>query len=111
MLRTLLTPLRAHVDTSPRTAKTSSLASVLDDNELAPEEFAREVMMELMRNSVENLKLAQDIETKTQVRTEQSLLQPVYIYDLTSLRFYLRYTGLSNRTGTRKTCFGSWMDF
>ncbi|KAF8233255.1 beach-domain-containing protein [Tricholoma matsutake] len=70
MLRTLLTPLRAHVDTSPRTAKTSSLASVLDDNELAPEEFAREVMMELMRNSVENLKLAQDIETKTQVLSE-----------------------------------------
>jgi hypothetical protein len=67
MLRTLLSPLRGHFETSPHTPKTCP-----DDDELAPEDFARDVMIELMRNSVENLKLAQDTKTKTQVRMESS---------------------------------------
>jgi hypothetical protein len=78
MLRTLLTPLRAHFDTSPRTPETSPAPPAVQDDELAPEEFAREVMIELMRSSVENLKLAQDTETKTQVRLEQSFRQFAY---------------------------------
>jgi hypothetical protein len=67
MLRTLFTPLRAHFDSSPRTPKTLSVPGQ-DDDELAPEDFARDVMIELMRNSMENLKLAQDMSTKAQVR-------------------------------------------
>jgi hypothetical protein len=70
MLRTLLSPLRSHYETSPHTPKAS--LSAPDDDELAPEDFARDVMIELMRNSVENLKLAQDTKTKTQVRMEPS---------------------------------------
>lgn len=65
MLRTLLSPLRSHFDTSPHTpGKTSLPASVPDEDELAPEDFARDVMIELMRNSVENLKVAHDTKTK-----------------------------------------------
>jgi hypothetical protein len=76
MLRTLLTPLRAHFDVSPRTPETSQAPQAAqDDDELTPEEFAREVMIELMSNSVENLKLAQDTDTKTQVSIKQSFQQ------------------------------------
>jgi hypothetical protein len=67
MLRTLFTPLRAHFDSSPRTPNTSSV-SAQDNDELAPENFARDVIIELMRSSMENLKLAQDTGTKAQVR-------------------------------------------
>ncbi|KAG5653218.1 hypothetical protein H0H81_001695 [Sphagnurus paluster] len=65
MLRTLLTPLRARFDLTPKTS-TTPLPPTQDEDELAPEDFARDVMIELMRNSVENLKLAEDVRTKTQ---------------------------------------------
>lgn len=67
MLRTLLTPLRARFDLSPRTPSVQPPSPIQDDDELAPEDFARDVMVELMRNSVENLKLAEDTRTKKQV--------------------------------------------
>jgi len=76
MLRTLLTPLRAHFDLTP---KTSLPAPVRDEDELAPEDFARDVMIELMRNSVEGLKMAQDTKTKMQVRMKQLFRQVVYL--------------------------------
>jgi hypothetical protein len=72
MLRTLLSPLRGHFDTSPHTPKISLPASVPDEDELAPEDFARDVMIELMRNSVENLKLAHDTKTKKLVCMDPS---------------------------------------
>lgn len=70
MLRTLLTPLRARFDLSPRTTTTPLPPTIQDEDELAPEDFARDVMIELMRNSVENLKLAEDTRTKIQVRRD-----------------------------------------
>ena len=69
MLRSLLTPLRAHFEMSPHTPRTSSPIPVReDDGDLNLEDFARDVMIELMRNSVESLKLAQDSKAKAQVR-------------------------------------------
>lgn len=71
MLRTLLTPLRGRFDLSPRslappvTSSPASAASV--DDELAPEDFARDVLIELMRNSVESLKIAEDVRSKAEV--------------------------------------------
>jgi hypothetical protein len=68
MFRTLLTPLVAAFDLSPRNA-TSDLpaTSEHDDGDIDPEEFARDVMIELMRNSVENLKTAEDATGRVQV--------------------------------------------
>lgn len=58
MFKTLLTPLRARFDLSPRTATIAPPPVTVDEDELAPEDFARDVLIELMRNSVENLKQA-----------------------------------------------------
>lgn len=63
MFRTLLTPLRAAFD-SPRTAAFTDSNHGLMDEEVAPEDFARDVMVELMRNSVEHLKLAEDAKSR-----------------------------------------------
>ncbi|KAG6816009.1 hypothetical protein H0H87_009501 [Tephrocybe sp. NHM501043] len=76
MLRTLLTPLRARFDLSPRTTTPPVLTPQEEEDELAPEDFARDVIIELMRNSVENLKVAEDTRTKIQVLTEiQRIMQ------------------------------------
>lgn len=68
MLRSLLTPLRARFDASPRpdTGFESSPAPN-DDEEFSPEDFARDVLVELMRNAMESLKVADEVKTKTQV--------------------------------------------
>ncbi|KAG6860352.1 hypothetical protein C0995_012421, partial [Termitomyces sp. Mi166 len=80
MFQALLTPLRARFEltTSPKTPTrlNTALASQVEEDELAPENFARDVMVELMRNSVENLKLAEDTKTEIQVLVEiQRILQ------------------------------------
>ncbi|KAF5370942.1 hypothetical protein D9615_009793 [Tricholomella constricta] len=83
MLRTLLTPLRARFDLSPKTP-TAPLPPTLDEDETTPEDFARDVIIELMRNSVENLKLAEDTRTKNQVLAEihRMLLQDAHTKDV-----------------------------
>ncbi|KAG6831011.1 hypothetical protein H0H92_013198 [Tricholoma furcatifolium] len=68
MLRTLLTPLRARFDLSPKTP--TPVLAPQEEDEVAPEDFARDVIIELMRNSVENLKLAEDTRTRIQVLAE-----------------------------------------
>ncbi|KAG6865427.1 hypothetical protein C0991_002665 [Blastosporella zonata] len=76
MFRTLLTPLVARFDLSPKTTTPQVLAPQEEEDELTPEDFARDVIIELMRNSVENLKLAEDTKTKIQVLAEiQRILQ------------------------------------
>ncbi|KAG6889353.1 hypothetical protein C0992_005581 [Termitomyces sp. T32_za158] len=78
MLQALLTPLRGRFEltTSLKTTTPQTLASQAGQDELAPENFARDVIVELMRNSVENLKLAEDTRTKIQVLAEiQRMLQ------------------------------------
>lgn len=74
MLRTLLTPLRARFDLSPRTATLPSPGPITDDDDLAPEDFARDVLIELMRNSVENLKEADGTRAKIGVACNSFLL-------------------------------------
>lgn len=68
MFKTLLTPLRARFDLSPRSPTTRNAPPPPDDDELAPEDFARDVLIELMRNSVENLKQADTRKGKIEVR-------------------------------------------
>ena len=67
MLRTLLSPLRTRFDLSPKTPTTPLQPTVQSEEEQAPEDFARDVITELMRNSMEDLKLAEDTRTKQQV--------------------------------------------
>ena len=86
MLRNLLSPIRARFDTSPPRRTNSLQAPVSprtpfsarsrggqfddgrsDDDSDALEDFARDVMIELMRNAVETLKMAEDVQTKTEV--------------------------------------------
>ena len=64
MFSALLTPLRARFDASPR-QETTPLPP--PDDELAPEDFARDVLIELMRNAVEKLKSTEDVRSKIDV--------------------------------------------
>ncbi len=63
MLGRLITPLRARFDLSPRPP--TSPEDVEDDD--SPENFARDVLTELMRNAVEALKAAEDVHGKVEV--------------------------------------------
>lgn len=94
MLRTLLSPIRARFDlsnpqplsASPRSPRSplvrrsrsrsglSLLDQSLDDEDDGLEDFARDVMVELMRNAVETLKTTEDVKTKTEVRASLTLL-------------------------------------
>jgi hypothetical protein len=69
MFRSLLSPLRSRFDLSPRTPTTAvSGASATSDADTAtPEDFARDVLVELMRNSVEDLKAANGTKAKSEV--------------------------------------------
>ncbi|KAJ4474264.1 hypothetical protein J3R30DRAFT_3295344 [Lentinula aciculospora] len=76
MFKTLLTPLRAKFDLSPRSPTNRNAPPPPEDDELAPEDFARDVLIELMRNSVENLKQADSRKQKIEVLAEiQRILQ------------------------------------
>jgi hypothetical protein len=66
MLRSFLTPLRARFDVSPRPDASFESVTFVDDD-VAPEDFARDVLIELMRNSVEELKEANNIRARTEV--------------------------------------------
>jgi hypothetical protein len=67
MLSAILTPLRARFETSPLVG---TVAPPSDENEddIAPEDFARDVLIELMRNAVEKLKVIGDDRSKVEVR-------------------------------------------
>jgi hypothetical protein len=67
MLRTLLTPLRARFDAAPRLQPQN--APDVPRDEPTPEDLARGVMAELMRNAVEELKQAEGYEEKLNVRS------------------------------------------
>ncbi|CAK5278628.1 unnamed protein product [Mycena citricolor] len=80
MFRTLLTPLRLRFDSSPRSAVTQNIVTpiVAEEDELEnPEDFARDVLVELMRNSVEKLKMSQDTHSRmeTLVEIQRIMLQ------------------------------------
>ncbi|OBZ78370.1 Beige 1 [Grifola frondosa] len=60
MLRTLLTPLSARFSLSPLSSRQESVG-IPEHDDLAPENFARDVIVELMRNAVERLKAAEEL--------------------------------------------------
>ncbi|EPQ51421.1 beach-domain-containing protein [Gloeophyllum trabeum ATCC 11539] len=72
MLRTLLTPLVARFDLSPRLEPTTpkTPAPFGQEDNLAPEDFARDVLVELMRNGVERLKVAEDTQSRIETLSE-----------------------------------------
>ncbi|KAF7319608.1 hypothetical protein HMN09_00301200 [Mycena chlorophos] len=74
MFRTLLTPLRLRFDSSPRSAVTSNMTSpqtAIDEEELEnPEDFARDVLIELMRLAVDKLKVADTAKERIEVLVE-----------------------------------------
>jgi len=64
MLSALLTPLRARFEISPQVeAVTTPATDNVDD--LAPEDFARDVLIELTKNAVEELKTTEDVHSNT----------------------------------------------
>lgn len=71
MLQTLLSPLRSRFELSPRSPnyseQSNSSPTHPEGDDLNPEEFARNVMIELMRNSVEKLKQADNQRNKSEV--------------------------------------------
>ncbi|KAF8154493.1 hypothetical protein B0H34DRAFT_660452 [Crassisporium funariophilum] len=75
MFQTLLSPLRSRFELSPRSPTfpelpNSSGSQAHDRDEQAPEEFARDVLIELMRNSVENLKQTDDQRNRSEILSE-----------------------------------------
>jgi hypothetical protein len=75
MFRTLFTPLVARFDISPRgspaptvnTPRSLTSFAETDEAELDPEDFARDVLVELMRTAVDRLKAAEDMDERFQV--------------------------------------------
>ena len=66
MFRTLLTPLSSRFSaTFPNTPHT-----VNEEDDISPEDFARDVLIELMRNSITKLKDAQDAGSRLEVLDE-----------------------------------------
>jgi hypothetical protein len=70
MLQTLLSPLRSRFDLSPRSSTSLEPSPTNPEDDLNPEEFARDVLIELMRNSVEKLKQADNQRNKTETLSE-----------------------------------------
>ncbi|KAI0360774.1 beach-domain-containing protein [Trametes cingulata] len=71
MFRTLLTPLSARFSLpSPLSPRPGSEAPIEEPDELDPEDFARDVLVELMRNSTERLKAADSLTERIEVLSE-----------------------------------------
>lgn len=66
MFSALLTPLRARFEVAPQVeaVTTSAADNVL---EIAPEDFARDVLIEIMRNAADKLKTAGDVCSQVEV--------------------------------------------
>lgn len=85
MFERLITPLRARFEPSPLP---EASFEVIEDHETASaENFARDVLIEIMRNSVESLKEAEDLKAKIEVCSQSSSLH----YFSTSFRSWARY--------------------
>ncbi len=67
MFSALLTPLRARFETSP-VVETVTRGVDGNEDDMAPEDFARDVLIELMRNAVGKLKATNDIHIEVGVR-------------------------------------------
>lgn len=67
MLRSLLTPLKARFDVSPLSSPSLQTTHTPVNDDFAPEDFARDVLIELMRNSMEKLKSSEDLRSRNEV--------------------------------------------
>lgn len=106
MLQSLLTPLRARFDISPRPETTFEAVTPVDD-EFTPEDFARDVLIELMRNSMEALKAADNIKS----RTEVILAYFGLVFTAQAcVRFWQRCIESCCEMGARKMCLENLMD-
>ena len=65
MLGRLLTPLRAHFEPPPAPKFQASVSAT--DEDASAEDFARDVLVELMRNSMDRLKEAETLNDKIEV--------------------------------------------
>ena len=74
MFRTLWSPLRARFDISSQLPR-QSLSGV---DGPTPEDFAQDVLVELMRNSVEQLKLADQFEDRIKVCSERRVYRHLF---------------------------------
>jgi hypothetical protein len=66
MFSALFTPLRARFET-PSQVETNTTPAGDNVDDLAPEDFARDVLIELMRNAVEELKTTGDVHSNVEV--------------------------------------------
>ena len=88
MFGRLLTPLKARFELSPRPDALFEHAQ--EDEMLAAENFARDVLIEVMRKSVESLKEADDLKTKIEVCTP-SYSSYCYIRLMYSCRSWVKF--------------------
>ena len=73
MFRTLFTPLSARFSLPSPLSPRASQTEVLDEpDEIDPEDFARDVLVELMRNATERLKSADTLAERIEVRRPSS---------------------------------------
>ncbi|KAK0186450.1 beach-domain-containing protein [Armillaria mellea] len=96
MFRTLLTPLKAHFDFSPPNSG--------HNEETSPEDFARDVLIELMRNAVESLKTSETTREKTEILTE---IQKIMLQDACTKLVFREMDGfvvLMNVLSTIQSC-------
>jgi hypothetical protein len=68
MFQNLLSPLKARFDQLSPRSPSAAFPSVEEEDVQTPEDFARDVLVQLMRNSVENLKMADTQVVKGEVR-------------------------------------------
>jgi hypothetical protein len=68
MFKNLLTPFRSHFEDPPQTVPGVQVNGG-DEELMSPEDFARDVLIQLMRNSMENLKEADDMKSKSEAST------------------------------------------
>lgn len=66
MFGRLLTPLKARFEVSPLPEAT--FKRIEDDEDTTAENFARDVLIEVMRKSIDSLKEAEDLVAKIEVR-------------------------------------------
>lgn len=76
MFKSFLTPLRTRFDISPKPVAFPPAVETPED--VTPEDFARDVLVELMRISVESLKVAEDVRSRTAVSHSIHLLTGVW---------------------------------
>lgn len=67
MLRTLFSPLSGRLAPSPVISRHENLSGDSNGDDITPEDFARDVLIEVMRKSVERLKFAQGLSARTEV--------------------------------------------